>query len=423
MTMRRDDEALVPEHPAPPGGRSPSGLLTDAAASSSHGPSPKLIFAAFGGLTATLSAGYGVMFTIVDDYESEYGISESSIGLVIGIGFLAAFISQVFIAPYADRGHARNVVIVGVLVSVAGLLLMALGTSLTPILIGRIVNGIGVGASSPAIRRIVILADPEHLGTNLGRLLSADVFGFALGPAVSAVLVGPLGIPAPFIAVSAVAVLLMALVALVPVNETAVESRPTSRLAVDLLAHRPFLGAAVLSGVVFIMIGGFDSLWALVHAELRSSELIATLGITLFAIPLVLLGPWGGRLAQTFGPFRLAAIGLVLGAGFMFGYGLLPTGTLIFALAMGHALSDGVTSSASGVAAGMVVPDDRQAGAQGIIGAAQALSAGTTAVVTGHVYENFGREAAYSVIAGAMIVFTVVGLYIGRDAWSMRRRP
>lgn len=384
-------------------------------------PSSWTILLAFGGLNGTLAAGYGVLFTIVDDYQREYDIGSSQIGIVIGIGFLAGFVSQIVFAPFADRGHARKVVVIGVLVSITGLLLMAAGTSLVPILIGRVVNGLGVGASSPAIRRIVILADPENLGSNLGRLLSADVFGFAMGPAISAVLVGPFGIPSPFIVVSVFALVLLPFVARVKVDETETHLRPKKRLAFDLLRIRPFAGATVLAGVAFIMIGGFDALWSLVHDELGTAEWIANLGITLFALPLVFLGPRGGRLAQTFGPFRLAAIGLFAGAGFLMGYGLLPTGGLIFALAMCHALSDGLTISAAGVAAGLVVPQDRQAGAQGMLGASQALMAGIMAVVTGFVYEEFGRTVAYATVAGSIVVVTSIGLWLAKDAWSLNR--
>lgn len=394
--------------------------VTDSADATKR-PSEWTILFAFGGLMAMLAAGYGVLFTIVDDYKTEYGITESAVGVIIGLGFLSGFLSQVLVAPYADRGHARLVVIVGVAVNVAGLLLMAFGTTLTPILVGRFVSGLGIGAASPAVRRIVIIADPDNLGTNLGRLLSADVFGFAMGPAISAALVGPFGIAAPFLVIGAMALLLLPFVARVPVAETSVEHRPRKRLAFDLLRIRPFAGATLLAGVTFLMIGGFDALWALVHDELETADWIANLGITLFAVPLIVLGPFAGRLAQTFGPFRVSAIGLVAGAGFLTGYGLLPTGGLIFALAMLHALSDGLTISGPGVAAGLVVPDDRQAGAQGMLGASQAVMAGLMAVVTGAVYESFGRTVAYVVVAVAMVVLTAVGLWLGREAWSLKR--
>ena len=62
--------------------------------------------------------------------------------------------------------------------------------------------GIGVGMAVPAVRRIVILSDPDRIGHNLGRLLAAEVGGFAAGPAVAALLVGPLGIPGPFLVIA-----------------------------------------------------------------------------------------------------------------------------------------------------------------------------------------------------------------------------
>ena len=368
---------------------------------------------------ASLAAGYGVLFTIVDDYRDDYGISESAIGIVIGIGFIAGFLSQVVIAPLADRGHARKVVLFGVAVNVIGLLLMGFSTTFVPILVGRFISGIGIGAAVPAARRIVILADPNHLGRNLGRLLAADVFGFALGPAISAVLVGPFGIPAPFIVVAVATAVLLPFVARVQVEESTVA--PKRRLAVDLLKIRPFAGAVVLGAALFVMIGSFDALWAVVHRDLGTNEWIANLGITLFALPLIILGPPGGRLAQVHGPFRVGVIGLGLGAVFMALYGLMPTGTWIFAIAMLHAISDGITVSSSGVAVGMVVPAERQAGAQGVLGAAQALSAGVMAIVTATLYDHFGRTTAYFVCAAVMVVLVGAGGWLARSAWTLTR--
>jgi MFS family permease len=382
-------------------------------------PSSTTLFFAFGGLMASLAAGYGVLFTIVDDYRDDYGISETAIGAVIGIGFIAAFLSQVLIAPLADRGHARKVVLFGVGVNVAGLLLMGFSTTLVPIMIGRFISGVGIGAAVPAARRIVILADPDHLGQNLGRLIAADVFGFALGPAVSALLVGPFGIPAPFVVVALATAVLVAFVARVQVEESAVA--PKRRLAVDLLRIRPFAGAVVFGAALFVMIGSFDALWAVVHRDLGTNVWIANLGITLFALPLIILGPFGGRLAQVHGPFRIAVFGLTIGAFFMASYGVLPTGMWIFAFAMMHAVSDGITVSSSGVAVGMVVPQERQAGAQGVLGAAQALAAGIMAVVTAALYEHFGRSTAYLVCAVVMLVLIAIGGWLARSAWRLNR--
>ena len=343
-------------------------------------PSSTTLFLAFGGLMASLAAGYGVLFTIVDDYRDEYGISETAIGVVIGIGFIAGFLAQVLIAPLADRGHARKVVLFGVGVNVVGLLLMGFSTTLTPILIGRFVSGIGIGAAVPAARRIVILADPDHLGQNLGRLISADVFGFALGPAVSAILVGPFGIPAPFIVVAVSTVVLMALrrqgarAGEHRCTEAATRARPAEHQTVRRC--RRVRGRVVRDDrIVRRTVGGRAPRprHQRMDRQSRHHPLRA---------PADLPRPIRGRLAQVHGPFRISVLGLSIGAFFMASYGLLPTGTWIFAFAMLHAVGDGITVSSSGVAVGMVVPQDRQAGAQGVLGAAQALAAGIMAVVT-----------------------------------------
>jgi len=376
--------------------------------------SPMVTILVFAALSATLSSGYGVLFTVVGDFRSEYDISEAMVGFIIGIGFFAGFLAQVFIAPIGDRGRARQVVAFGVLINVVGLILIGVGGSVELILIGRFISGIGIGSAAPAIRRIVILVDPANLGRNLGWLLSADVFGFALGPAVSAVLVGPFGLAAPFLVIAALALMLLPNLWRVNVRED--QAGPKSqRLALDLLSDKAVAGGVVLGAGVFLMIGGFDALWDVVHEDLGTNDFIANLGITLFALPLIFLGPYSGVLAQRIGPFIMGSLGLVAGAFFMTSYGLLPSGNWIFAFAMFHAVTDGLTIAASGVAVGLAVSDERQAGAQGLIGAAQALTAGTTAIVVGSLYGSAGRFAAYSATAAGILVCVAIALYLGRD--------
>ena len=112
----------------------------------------------YGLMTAVLASGYGVMFTVLDDFRDEYGIGEGALGAIIGVGFFTGFIAQILIAPLADRGHARQLVFGGMLLNVAGLLMMAVSTTFLPLVTGRFVMGIGIGMAVPAMRRIVILS-------------------------------------------------------------------------------------------------------------------------------------------------------------------------------------------------------------------------------------------------------------------------
>ena len=111
----------------------------------------------FGLVTALLASGYGVMFTVLDDFRDEYGIAAHWLGAIVGVGFLSSFVAQIFLAPVADRGHARRLVLGGLAMNVAGLLLMAMGTTLPVLLLGRLISGIGVGRiTSNADKRSVV---------------------------------------------------------------------------------------------------------------------------------------------------------------------------------------------------------------------------------------------------------------------------
>jgi MFS family permease len=383
---------------------------------------PGSLLVLFGLVLGLLAMGYGALFSMLDDIRDEYGIGETALGGVIAIGFFAGFLAQVLLAPIADRGHARHLVLGGIVLDIVGLLMMAAARDFVPLLVGRFVMGIGVGMAVPAIRRIVIVAQPERIGHNLGRLLALDVGGFAAGPAVAAVLVGPFGIPGPFLFIAAATAVALPIVALRARVDETVEP-PTQRFAFDLLRLRPFAGAVALGCAVWMMIGTFDALWTVALDDLETSEFVANLGITLFALPLVLFGSVGGRLAQRVGPFRVGTVGLLLGATFMLLYGLVPTGMAMFTVAMVHSVCDGFSVSSTGVAVGLVVPGARQAGAQGVLGGLQTLVAGITALLAGAIYEHAGRTTAYAVSASMMVVLVAAGVLLAGPAWRLRGAP
>jgi hypothetical protein len=56
-----------------------------------------------------------------------------------------------------------------------------------------------------------------------------------------------------------------------------------------------------------------------------------------------------------------------------------------------------------------------------VLGGAQALSAGVMAVVTGALYDQFGRTVAYAVCGSVMLVLVATGAWLARSAWSLNR--
>ncbi len=382
-------------------------------------PSRRLVLSC-GALTATFAAGYGAMFTVLDDFRDDYGISAGALGAVVAVGFFTSFLAQVLIAPLADRGHAKRLVVIGIVAEVIGLLIMAVGTDVAVLLLARVVMGLGAGTALPSLRRIVILSDPDNLGGNVGTLLAADVAGFATGPAISAVLVGPFGIAAPFLVIAAVTAAFLPFIARVHVEEREVHPGSEGRFAFDLLRNRPYVAALCMGSAVFFMIGTFDALWVIVLDDLGTAEWIANLGIVVFAVPMFFLGSVGGRLAQRVGPFRVGMLGLLAGASFLVAYGNAPSGIVIFWISIAHAVCDGLTVSSAGVAVGLVAPAERQAGAQGLLGGTQTLTGGIAALLAGWMYDAHGRAVTYGVAAAVMVVLVVAARWFAGAQYHQR---
>ncbi len=368
--------------------------------------------------TAILATSYGVMFTMLDDYRNEYSIAESGLGFVVAVGFFASFFSQVIIAPLADRGRAKQLLVLGFTLTVLGCLGMGFGSTLSILLVSRIVMGIGAGMALPALRRIVILADPENLGTNMGRLLSVDVAGFAIGPMISAVTVGPLGIEAPFLIIAFAVVAVAAALSRVPIPETAREDRPAERFAFDLLKIQPVAGAVMIGLALYLMIGTFDSLWAVMMDDLEAPTWMANAGVSLFVLPMIVLGPLGGRLAQRIGPYKVGATGMFFGALFMSLYGILPEPSLMMGIFLLHTINDGLSVTSAGIAIGISAPPERQAGAQGLLGGLQTLMGGVAASLAGWTYDAHGRATAFFVTALVMLALVAAGFILaGPQRW------
>jgi MFS family permease len=365
--------------------------------------------------TFTLASSYGVMFTMLDDYRDEYGISETFLGLVVAVGFFASFAAQLGLAPLADRGHARRLLVTGFFTLVAGCLLVGFGTTALVIILGRLLMGIGTGMALPAMRRIIIVSDPENMGLNMGRLLSVDVAGFAAGPVIAVATVDPIGIPAPFVILAAATVLVAIAIFRSEIPETASADQPSERLAFDLLKNRGVAGGVLIGVALFLMIGTFDSLWAIMMEDLEAPSWMANLGITLFVLPMVVLGPYGGKLAQRVGPYHMGVVGMLVGAVCLAFYGLLPSPYIMMIVFLLHVTNDGLTVTSAGVAVGLAAPAERQAGAQGLLGGLQTLVGGLAASVAGWNYDTFGRATAFISAGIVMIVLVTVGFTLAGE--------
>ena len=368
--------------------------------------------------TALGGMGYGVMFTVLDDFRDKYGITEAQLGLIVGVGFITGFLSQILFAPQADKGHAKKLVMIGITVEVVGTLFMAFGHAFLPLILGRLLTGFGVGISEPALRRILILSDPERMGQNLGLIVSASVAGFTAGPIVSALTADTLGISAPFLLVATLLVVVAIGLSKLQFQEANIEDAPTQRLAFDMLRIRPLAGAIVIGLALFAMIGTFDAVWSVMMDDMKAPTWVANLGISLFAFPMIFLAPRGGRFTQKVGPFKASMVGLSIGAVCLVLYGTLWSPYPMLVVGVVHGVVDGLTVTGGSAAVALVAPRERLASAQGLYGGLQTLTGGIAAVLAGAAYGVIGR-ATFLWCAGAMLLFISVGAWLAKGSLSI----
>jgi MFS family permease len=367
-----------------------------------------------------LAAGYGVMFTMLDDWRTAYGIQETGLSMIIAVGFFTSFVAQLTIAPFADRGHARKLMTVGMAANAIGALLMAFGASLPAFLLGRFIMGVGAGIAIPAIKRIVIVSDPENMGGNLGRGVSIEVGGFAIGPVIAALTVDSINLAAPFILIAVLIAITGVIIARLSITETAIEDRTDERFAIDLLKNRAVLGSILVGLALFVMIGVYDSLWVIIMDDLKAPHWVGNAGVALFGLPWIFFGSLGGRIAQKHGPLRVSAFGLALGSLYMTSYGFMNMPYFMLGVGLTQSMVDSLTVTGIGVAVAQATPPERQAGASGLLGGMQTLTGGIAAMFAGTMYEHFGQKFAFTATGVAMAILVALGCFLVGKKWLQK---
>ncbi len=124
-------------------------------------------------------------------------LSGGTIGLILGLRTFSQQGMFILGGAISDRYGARSVILCGCVVRVAGYLLLALGDSLSPIILGACLTGIGGALFSPSIEALLAKAGTDSEAR--GKRSRAEWFalfavcgelGAVLGPVAGALLAG-----------------------------------------------------------------------------------------------------------------------------------------------------------------------------------------------------------------------------------------
>jgi MFS family permease len=369
---------------------------------------PKMLYAA----TAFEALGYGAIFALLAQLQIKYHLPTYGLGLIAGTSFLAGLGAQVGLARYADRGYTRLLLRVGLAVAAVGMLWFGLASHLWEFIGARLLLGLGSGMFVPAVRRVVVTRSGEKAGEALGRLASFEVAGFISGPPIAAVLAALFGLHAPFLILAGA--LALASPAVARIDEPPIQAEQPKRALRVLVANRGVRSGLALAAALYLSIGVFDATWAKYMTDLGASTTVIAVTLALFALPLVALSPFGGRLADRKGPLRSGVIALTLTVPLVAAYGIADTVVVASLIALVHSVFDAISTPSGQAAVARAAPPSLTAAGQGLYAAAAALAAGVAAFGAAPLYGLAGGEAMWAAAATGIAILTALAYYWGR---------
>jgi MFS family permease len=261
-------------------------------------------------VTALMSIGYGIVFTLLADIRDRFGFSDGDVGLIAFAGFASGFASQMFLSRFADRGHTALMVRIGMAIAASSMLWMVFANDLWQWVGGRLLFGLGTGMVAPAIRRVVIARDPTRVGANLGRQTAFDVGGFVLGPLIAAVLAQLINLRAPFLFLFVTYVGVFVLIGRIDLRSGA---QDTAHRALRTLITQPAMQSALAAAIAFYLtIGMFEAIWAILLRDLDAPTWLIGVTVSAFTLPMIFFASRGGALAQSRGPIRILTISITV---------------------------------------------------------------------------------------------------------------
>ena len=359
-----------------------------------------LLACSFGTATAN-----SVIFAALGDLQDTYHFADSGLGLIAGAGFLTGLLVQLFIAPFADRGHAKRLIIIGLILAGVGSLMFSTGSTLIQFIIARAVVGSSFGFVFPAVRALAANLDPDRSGERMGRVVSVELIGFVCGPLFGGILIDPIGLSATFFVFGLVAFVTVVIVAPRTFPKL-VETGESQKLSIELLRHPRMVVAVLVVMAIQLPIGVYDALWDRYLTDLGGSNIMVGFSFALYSVPFMLLSSAGGRIADRGEPQRIALWSMVVVAPFVFFYGFFDILWIVVGLNVFEGVAHAIAYPATVAAVAKAAPIGRASAAQGLSGSVGLVGAMIMAFTMPSVYGHYGPTVTFGVVFVLMVALT-----------------
>ena len=362
---------------------------------------------------ATAALGLGMILALLADLQDRFGFPDWGLGVITASSFLTAFFAYIWLSPFADRGYARPMMILGGLVTAGAMLWIGFATELWQFTVARALVGLGEGMFVPAARRVA-LSWSDRPGRELGSVFSASIVGFLVGPGAGAIVADAFDLSAPFFIAAALMLLVLPFVARMTAPPGVTQSTPGGVLS--LFRSRMVTAGVLLAATEFFSVGALEAVWARLLADNGASTTFIGVGFAIILAPLVVLAPVGGRLADRYRPLRVGVIAAALVVPLLLLYGWVTALVGLLVVGAVHASMSAAIAPSAGAAVAEGSPSDRIAQGQGLLEAFGFLAAAVAAAGAGLLYGALGASGLFISLTAGAAVLVVSAFLVGRPA-------
>jgi MFS transporter, DHA1 family, tetracycline resistance protein len=279
--------------------------------------------------------GFGIVIPVLPLFAegTRFNASESQLAWIVGIYSLLQVVASPIIGRISDRVGRKPVLAISILGTAVGFTVLGAATTVTMLVIGRIIDGISGGNISTAMACIADSTSREQRSRAMGLVGAAFGLGFVIGPALGGVL-SKFGASVPFY-FAAVLALINSILVMARLPETLTpEARERAREKASI--GEVFRGRAGTVGIALVSqlagVTGFSVMTALfaIFCARRYGYDAAHVGYVLAYVGLLGAIMQGGVLRRLLRkPIEkpLAIIGTAVLSLSMASLALLPTGT------------------------------------------------------------------------------------------------
>jgi DHA1 family multidrug resistance protein-like MFS transporter len=389
--------------------------------------------------------GFGGLLPVLPIYFKEQGLDLATLGLVIAAWPAARLVSEPAFGWLADRTARVPLMVIGLVAAGVFGALPLVWTGAIPFILLRAGAGLGAAIYDPAARGFLTDATPpDRRGEAFGLYGAAQMGGLLVGPSIGAFGAGWFGGIGFVFVFSAIASIVAAAGIALRVREVpqlhrgerrpmsdrttlppdspyaerraadallADRATPTDRPSMRLL-NRGLVAAIVLNAGSYYGGGTYEVIWSLFLQGLGADLTLIGLTFTMFAVPVLVLSPFAGRLVDRRGSFWFLVLGMVLPAVAAITYTLIRDPVLAVPLILIEGTGFALLSPALYSVVAANSPPGRSSTTQGVFGAAGTLGFIVASLTTGVLAER-GILLPFYAFGGVMIVSLVIALAIG----------